>query len=60
MSPSNPTTTGPQQGGFHFKYTVQKGYFAQSEDATNDRDFDFVNIPLSPPSLLFSRGPRVS
>ncbi|CAO2650114.1 Nn.00g014060.m01.CDS01 [Neocucurbitaria sp. VM-36] len=26
---------------FHFKYTVQKGYFQQSEDSTNDRDFDF-------------------
>ena len=36
----------PQQAGFHYKYTVQKGYFAQSEDSTNDQDFDFVIPPL--------------
>jgi hypothetical protein len=27
---------------FHFKYTVQKGYFQQSEDSTDDQKFDFV------------------
>lgn len=27
---------------FHFEYTVQKGYFMQSEDETDDTDFDFV------------------
>ncbi|KAJ4373001.1 putative phosphoglycerate mutase pmu1 [Neocucurbitaria cava] len=26
---------------FHFNYTVRKGYFLQSEDSTNDKDFDF-------------------
>ncbi|KAF1848904.1 phosphoglycerate mutase family protein [Cucurbitaria berberidis CBS 394.84] len=25
----------------HFKYTVQKGYFLQSEDSTDDKEFDF-------------------
>jgi hypothetical protein len=28
---------------FHFNYMVQKGYFQQSEDSTNDKDFDFVS-----------------
>lgn len=27
---------------FHFKYTVQKGVFLQSEDSTDDTTFDFV------------------
>jgi hypothetical protein len=27
---------------FHFKYTVQKGFFAQSEEETDDAGFDFV------------------
>jgi hypothetical protein len=27
---------------FHFKYTVLKGYFMQSEDSTDDTTFDFV------------------
>ncbi|KAH7383837.1 histidine phosphatase superfamily [Pyrenochaeta sp. MPI-SDFR-AT-0127] len=26
---------------FHFKYTIQKGYFQQSEDSTDDKEFDF-------------------
>jgi hypothetical protein len=29
---------------FHFKYTVLKGYFLQSEDSTDDQTFDFVRI----------------
>jgi hypothetical protein len=31
---------------FHFKYTVLKGYFMQSEDSTDDVTFDFVCIHL--------------
>lgn len=27
---------------FHFKYTVQKGFFLQSEDSTDDKKFDYV------------------
>jgi hypothetical protein len=30
------------QREFYFNYTVQKGYFQQSEDSTNDKKFDFV------------------
>lgn len=30
---------------FHFKYTVQKGFFLQSEDSTDDTTFDFVSAP---------------
>jgi hypothetical protein len=30
------------QREFYFNYTVQKGYFLQSEDSTNDKKFDFV------------------
>ncbi|KAF2030245.1 phosphoglycerate mutase-like protein [Setomelanomma holmii] len=26
---------------FHFKYTVQKGFFFQSEDSTDDKNFDY-------------------
>jgi hypothetical protein len=27
---------------YHFRYTVQKGFFMQSEDETDDKSFDFV------------------
>jgi hypothetical protein len=30
---------------FHFKYTVLKGLFLQSEDSTDDKTFDFVQHP---------------
>lgn len=33
---------GDGQQDFHFKYTVQKGSFMQSEDETDDKTFDFV------------------
>jgi hypothetical protein len=29
---------------FHYKYTVLKGYFMQSEDSTDDVTFDFVRL----------------
>ncbi|KNG51665.1 phosphoglycerate mutase family protein [Stemphylium lycopersici] len=32
---------GDGQQDFHFKYTVQKGSFMQSEDETDDKTFDF-------------------
>jgi hypothetical protein len=48
MSSSSTIPVAVPQQGFHFKYTVQKGYFAQSEDSTNDQEFDFV-IHLSRP-----------
>ena len=35
--------TSPQD--FHYKYTVQKGLFMQSEDSTDDTKFDFVQAP---------------
>jgi len=31
---------------FHYKYTVQKGYFMQSEDGTDDESFNFVRFRL--------------
>jgi hypothetical protein len=33
---------------FHFEYEVLKGYFKQSEEDTNDKDFDFVSVPAIP------------
>lgn len=42
---------------FHYKFTVQKGFFQQSEDETDDKEFDFVCslIPLKfTHSLLLS------
>jgi hypothetical protein len=41
MSDKIPVPAPPQQD-FHFKYTVLKGYFKQSEDSTDDSTFDFV------------------
>lgn len=41
MSSSTPIPATPAQD-FHFAYTVQKGFFLQSEDETDDREFDFV------------------
>lgn len=39
---------------FHFKYTVLKGYFMQSEDSTDDVTFDFVRLlPCRRISYLF-------
>ncbi|KAH7411986.1 histidine phosphatase superfamily [Phaeosphaeria sp. MPI-PUGE-AT-0046c] len=35
-----PVSSGPPQD-YHFKYTVLKGYFQQSEDETDDTSFDF-------------------
>jgi hypothetical protein len=35
---------------YHFRYTVQKGFFMQSEDETDDKSFDFVCYVFS---LLF-------
>lgn len=40
---------------FHFQYTVQKGYFQQSEDSTDDKKFDFVSIRLSMISTMESQ-----
>ena len=31
---------------FHFKYTVQKGFFLQSENSTDDTTFDFVRLTV--------------
>jgi hypothetical protein len=31
---------------FHFKFAVLKGYFMQSEDSTDDVNFDFVRSSL--------------
>jgi hypothetical protein len=45
-SPSIPVPANPQQD-FHFKYTVLKGYFMQSEDSTDDTTFDFVRPPFT-------------
>ena len=48
MSPtpsySTPVPATPPQD-FHYKYTVQKGLFLQSEDSTDDTNFDFVQPP---------------
>lgn len=33
---------------FHYRYTVQKGVFLQSEDSTDDTAFDFVRPPKTP------------
>jgi hypothetical protein len=41
ISHSTPVPTTPPQD-FHYKYTVQKGLFMQSEDSTDDTKFDFV------------------
>lgn len=38
-----PVPAAPSRN-FHFKYTVLKGYFMQSEDSTDDSTFDFVRI----------------
>ena len=35
---------GDEQQDFHFKYAVQKGFFMQSEDETDDKTFDFVRF----------------
>ncbi|EDU45207.1 phosphoglycerate mutase family protein [Pyrenophora tritici-repentis] len=46
MSSSDSPSTAPAQPpppGFHYKYTVQKGFFMQSEDETDDSEFDFRN-----------------
>jgi hypothetical protein len=37
---------------FHYKYTVQKGYFLQSEDSTDDQSFDFVRSRLTLSHIL--------
>jgi len=43
MSLSNiPVETG---GDFYYKFETVKGFFAQSEDGTDDTKFDFVNFP---------------
>jgi len=45
MSPSNiPVETG---GDYYYKFETVKGFFAQSEDETDDTKFDFVNSPCS-------------
>ncbi|CAN9177573.1 hypothetical protein CUC08_Gglean005384 [Alternaria sp. MG1] len=45
MSTSNHSSVVPAPAepelDYHFKYTVQKGFFAQSEDETDDTTFDF-------------------
>lgn len=33
---------------FHYRYTVQKGVFLQSEDSTDDTAFDFVRALKTP------------
>lgn len=40
-SRSIPVPAAPPRD-FHYKYTVQKGVFLQSEDSTDDTKFDFV------------------
>jgi hypothetical protein len=46
MSTTDHTSTVPVPAeppmDYHFKYTVQKGFFMQSEDETDDKTFDFV------------------
>lgn len=37
---------GPAPRDFHYKYTVEKGLFLQSEDSTDDTTFDFVSFSL--------------
>jgi hypothetical protein len=43
----------------HYKYTVQKGLFLQSEDSTDDSTFDFVDLPPNRQNLLTNH-PRKS
>lgn len=56
--PVVPSRSGSEakEQDFHYKFTVQKGFFMQSEDETDDRGFDFVcclfSSYLSPPPLL--------
>ena len=38
-----PVPTKPPRD-FHYRYTVQKGVFLQSEDSTDDTTFDFVRF----------------
>ncbi|EMD70147.1 hypothetical protein COCSADRAFT_22288 [Bipolaris sorokiniana ND90Pr] len=41
---SDPVPVGSGSGkvqDFHYKFTVQKGFFQQSEDETDDKEFDF-------------------
>jgi hypothetical protein len=49
---------------FHYKYTVQKGLFMQSEDSTDDTKFDFVQTlhpdEKQPAQLTHSRRSRTS
>jgi hypothetical protein len=58
MTTSNSPSTIPVQDAgkverdFHYKYTVQKGYFLQSEDSTDDQNFDFVRQCLLDPTTL--------
>ena len=57
-----PVPASPPQD-FHFKYTVQKGFFLQSEDSTDDTTFDFVRriIPyVQKPWLIHNRRSRTS
>jgi hypothetical protein len=51
QSSTIPVPTDPPQD-FHFKYTVQKGHFLQSEDSTDDLTFDFVRPCLILPYCL--------
>lgn len=57
---SDPVPVGSGSGkvqDFHYKFTVQKGFFQQSEDETDDKEFDFVcslnlsSLHISPLSL---------
>jgi broad specificity phosphatase PhoE len=51
-SHSIPVPAAPPRD-FHYRYTVQKGVFLQSEDSTNDTVFDFVCVhqPIIHPCL---------
>jgi hypothetical protein len=49
-STSIPVPTKPPRD-FHYRYTVQKGVFLQSEDSTDDTEFDFV-CPLPTVKLI--------
>lgn len=40
---SIPVPASPPRN-YHYEYTVQKGYFMQSEEETDDKNFNFVGI----------------
>lgn len=45
---STDSAGGTADQDYHYEFTVQKGFFMQSENETDDKEFDFVCF------LLFS------